>query len=159
MLYCQCSPMSVVCCLLLPVSVWHLLVCFCFPCHLLWTLHTLFGVLPVIVNFLPFSLFACLSFGLDHSLYLNPALSSLVCQIVSVLFVLSTNLTFVKHWVLFFKPLPVFAVLTSACLVSHCVVVLTDLALSACIWLLSWLQTLPVFLDLDFCLLSWTVCH
>ena len=29
--------------------------------------------------------------------------------------------------------------------------------LSACICLLSWLQTLPVFLDLDFCLLPWTL--
>ena len=37
----------------------------------------LFGLLPVIVNFLPLSLFTCFLFGLDNAVYLNTALSSL----------------------------------------------------------------------------------
>ena len=111
--------MSLVCCLLLCVSVVNR-VGFCFPCHVPMTLPlTLFE--STSCHVLISCHFPCSP--VFHFVYLNPTLSSLVCQIASVLVILGVNLTFVGHLEVS-SLLPVFVVLTSVCLVPQCIVAL-----------------------------------
>ena len=115
--------------------------------HLIWVYF-----LPCI-NFLPFSLFTCFSFC--------------VLKPYPVKFSLSDCLSSCHTWCQSDLCRTPWGFFTSACFCgfdfclfsSSVYCSLRNFGLSTCVWLLSWLQTLSVFWDFFFCLLSWTIFH